>query len=100
LAPRALQASVRERRTTGVVFRPFNFTVRRFGIALDTSSLLWGLLFGSIGLGFFVYGKRQKTVVPLACGLALMIFPYFVSNTILLVILGAVLMVIPYFVRM
>lgn len=45
-------------------------------------------------------GKRQRTVVPLACGLALMIFPYFVSNTVLLVILGAVLMVIPYFVRM
>jgi hypothetical protein len=32
---------------------------------LDTSSLLWGLLFGSIGLGFFVYGTRQKMVVPL-----------------------------------
>src|SRR5205807_726702 len=53
--------------------------VRRF---LDTSSLLWGLLFGSIGLGFFVYGRRQKRVVPLACGVALMVFPYFVSNTI------------------
>jgi hypothetical protein len=100
LASRALKASVRPRRISGVVFRPFNFTVRRFGTALDTSSLLWGLLFGSIGLGFFAYGKRQKTVVPLACGLALMIFPYFVSNTILLVILGAVLIVIPYFVRM
>jgi len=68
---------------------------------LDTSSsLLWGLLFGSIGLGFFVYGRRQKTVVPLICGLALMIFPYFVSNTILLVTLGIALIAIPYFVRM
>ena len=71
--------------------------VRRF---LDTSSLLWGLLFGSIGLGFFVYGRRQKRVVPLACGVALMVFPYFVSNTILLVILGLALIAIPYFVRM
>jgi hypothetical protein len=67
---------------------------------LDTSSLLWGLLFGSIGLGFFIYGKKQKTVVPLFCGLALMIFPYFVSNTILLVIVGIVLIAIPYFFRM
>jgi hypothetical protein len=100
LAPRALQASVHPRRTSGALFRPFNLTVRRFGNALDTSSLLWGLLFGSIGLGFFVYGKRQRTGVPLACGLALMIFPYFVSNTVLLVVLGAVLMVIPYFVRL
>jgi hypothetical protein len=68
--------------------------------ALDTSSLLWGLLFGSIGLGFFVYGRRQKVVVPLLCGLALMIFPYFVANTVLLVIVGVVLMAIPYFLRM
>jgi hypothetical protein len=67
---------------------------------LETSSLLWGLLFGSIGLGFFIYGKRQKTVMPLICGLVLMIFPYFVSNTILLVILGVVLMSLPYFFRM
>jgi len=69
-------------------------------IAVDTSSILWGLLFGSIGLGFFVYGRRQKTFVPLVCGVALMIVPYLVSNTVLLVILGVALMAIPYFVRM
>jgi hypothetical protein len=67
---------------------------------MNTSSLLWGLLFGSIGLGFFVYGRRQKVVVPLVCGVALMIFPYFVSNTLLLVTLGVVLIAIPYFIRM
>ena len=67
---------------------------------MDTSALLWGLLFGSIGLGFFVYGRRQRTVVPLVCGIALMIFPYFVSNTVLLVALGLVLVAVPYFVRM
>ena len=67
---------------------------------MDTSSLLWGLVFGSIGLGFFVYGRRQRTVVPLVCGIALMIFPYFVSDTILLVVLGVALIAIPYFVRM
>ena len=37
--------------------------------------------------------------MPLVSGLALMIFPYFVSNTILLVTLGIVLIAIPYFVR-
>ena len=44
------------------------------------ATLLWGVLFGSIGLGFFIYGKRQGAPVPLACGLLLMVFPYFVSN--------------------
>jgi hypothetical protein len=57
------------------------------------------LLFGSFGLGFFVYGKKQREVVPLVCGLALMIFPYFISNTILLVGIGVMLIVVPYFVR-
>ena len=67
--------------------------------SVTTSSLLWGMIFGSIGLGFFVYGKKQGAVVPLACGLALMIFPYFVSNTILLVVIGAALIAIPYYYR-
>lgn len=67
--------------------------------ALNTSSLLWGLLFGSAGLGFFVYGRKQKVVVPLVCGLVLMVFPYFISNTILLVAIGVTLIALPYFVR-
>lgn len=68
--------------------------------ALDTSSLLWGLLFGSIGIGFFMYGKKQRAVVPLSCGVALMVFPYFVANPILLVAIGAALVAVPYFVRL
>jgi hypothetical protein len=65
-----------------------------------TAVLLWGLLFGSIGLGYFIYGKKQRAVVPLVCGLGLMIFPYFVPNTMLLVGVGAVLIAIPYFLRL
>jgi hypothetical protein len=67
---------------------------------LDTSSLIWGLVFGSIGIGFLIYGRKQRAVVPLVCGLALMIFPYFVSNTILLIAVGIMLIAIPYFVRL
>jgi hypothetical protein len=67
---------------------------------MNTSLLLWSLLFSSIGLGFFIYGKRQKAVVPLFCGLGLMIYPYFVSSSILLVAIGIALMALPYFVRL
>jgi hypothetical protein len=66
---------------------------------LSTSSLLWGLLFGSVGLAYFVYGRKQRAVVPLVCGIALMAYPYFVSSTVLLVGIGVVLAAIPYFVR-
>jgi hypothetical protein len=67
---------------------------------LNASSLLWGLLFGSIGLGFFMYGRKQRAVVPLVCGLALMVFPYFVTNSVLLVLIGVALMTLPYFLKL
>ncbi|MDH3590079.1 MAG: hypothetical protein OEQ74_11820 [Gammaproteobacteria bacterium] len=66
---------------------------------MNESWLLWGLLFGSVGLGFFVYGKKQRAIVPLVCGLTLMVFPYFISSTFVLVTIGVALIAIPYFVR-
>ncbi len=64
------------------------------------SSLFLGVLFGSIGLGFFIYGRKQRKVVPLLCGLVLMIVPYFIPDNLLLFLAGAVLVAIPYFIRM
>jgi len=66
---------------------------------MTPSSLFLGLLFGSIGFGFFVYGKKQSTFVPLLCGMALMAVPYFISNPWLLFSVGAVLVAVPCFVR-
>ena len=57
------------------------------------------MLFGSVGLGFFVYGKKQRAVVPLVCGLVLMTLPYFISNNIVLVAIGTALIALPYFLR-
>ena len=64
------------------------------------SELLWGLLFSSIGLGFFIYGKKQTMIVPLVCGVALMVYPYFMPNTVALILTGLVLVAIPYFFRL
>jgi len=66
---------------------------------VSASLLLWGVLFSSVGLGYFIYGKKQNAKVPMLCGVALMIFPYFVSSTMVLVGVGALLVVLPYFVR-
>ncbi len=65
----------------------------------DPSILLWGLLFGSVGLGYFVYGKKQSRFVPLVCGILLMVFPYLVSNVLVMVLVGLVLVALPYFIR-
>ncbi|MBX9660565.1 MAG: hypothetical protein K2X00_18575 [Nitrospiraceae bacterium] len=65
----------------------------------STAVLMWGMLFGSIGAGFFIYGRKQKAVVPLCVGVALCVFPYFIANVYVLVLVGVALMAIPYFVR-
>lgn len=66
---------------------------------MSGSWLFFGLLFGSFGLAFFIYGRKQNAAAPLVCGLVLMVFPYFVSNIILLVAIGVVLILVPYFVK-
>ena len=65
----------------------------------DTSLLIAGMVFGSIGMGFFIYGKRQKSMVPLWTGVGLFVLPYVISTIPALVIAGVVLMAIPYFVK-
>ncbi len=64
-----------------------------------TALLMWGMVFGPVGLGFFTYGKKQKAVVPLFTGVALFVFPYFISNVYILVFVGVALVALPYFVR-
>jgi len=67
---------------------------------MTEATLWWGMIFGAIGVGFFMYGKKQRSPVPLVCGLGLMVFPYFVSNSWLVFAIGVGLMAVPYFVRL
>jgi len=60
---------------------------------------MWKMLFGAIGFGFFLYGRKQKAVVPLIAGIVLCVVPYFSANVYMLVLVGLVLVAIPYFVR-
>jgi hypothetical protein len=48
---------------------------------LTLGSLLASLLVSTIGLGLFVYGKKQTRMPQLGAGLAMMIFPMFVAST-------------------
>jgi len=65
-----------------------------------TSLIVWGMLFGAIGLGFFTYGRKQRAVMPLFIGIALFVIPYFIPNVYLLVIVGTILVALPYFVKL
>jgi len=65
----------------------------------NTTHLIWAMVFGAFGLGFLVYARKQRAVVPLIIGIALFIFPYFIPNVYMLVVVGSVLVALPYFVR-
>ena len=66
---------------------------------MNATQLFLGVIFSSIGLGYFLYGKKQKMTVPFVVGLVLMVFPYFIESNFLLSGVGIVLSVIPYFLR-
>lgn len=67
---------------------------------MDSSAILvWAVLFGAIGMGYFAYGRKQRAVVPMICGIALFIFPYFMPNVYVLVATGIVIVALPYFIK-
>jgi hypothetical protein len=43
---------------------------------LDPGFLLASVIWGAIGLGFLIYGKRQKEVIPLVAGIGMMAASY------------------------
>lgn len=63
------------------------------------TDLVWGLLFGSIGIGYLTYGRRQRAVLPFLCGIGLIAVPYLVSGAILTVGVGLALLVLPFVVK-
>jgi hypothetical protein len=63
------------------------------------TTLMVSVLFSSIGAGYFVYGKKQRQVVPLLTGLALCVYPYFLSNGYTIVVVGVLLTLVPWLLR-
>ena len=66
---------------------------------MDMNNLMLSLLFGCVGMGFLMYGKKAGQLVPILCGLGLMVVPYLLSNTWVLVLVCLGLCVAPFLVR-
>lgn len=60
---------------------------------MDTSWLMLSGLFSLIGFAVFTYGRRQRTATHTVIGIALMGYPYFVTNPYALVGVGVLLLV-------
>ncbi|HXT04970.1 MAG TPA: amino acid transport protein [Casimicrobiaceae bacterium] len=65
---------------------------------MNATSLMIGIFTGAIGVGYFMYGKRQTKFVPLIAGMMLCVYPYFVSGALWLVVVGAALMAAPFLI--
>lgn len=66
---------------------------------LSSSYLLITLLFSSIGMGYFAFGKKQKHKVAFWTGIALMVYPYLVTQPMPMVMVGVALMFVPKFLK-
>ncbi len=65
----------------------------------STGPLMLSLLFGTIGFGMFMFGKKTQHLVALGAGCVLMVFPYFVSNIWLMLLIGSGLTATPFLVH-
>jgi hypothetical protein len=49
----------------------------------ETNTLVASLIWGSIGMSFFVYGKKQQQWIPCLGGVALVAVSYFATDSAL-----------------
>ena len=56
----------------------------------SAANLIGGLVFGSIGFVAFIYGKRMNLWKPMLLGIALMVYPYFVTDDVAMIAIGAI----------
>jgi general stress protein CsbA len=58
-------------------------------------TLFLSLIFGGVGAVYLALAKKEHDVTYLVCGFALIVYPYFVGNIALVILLGAGLIVFP-----
>lgn len=61
--------------------------------------LMAGLVFGSLGVGYFIYGKKQADWTTLMAGIALCIVPYFISSLLVMILVCAGIAAVPFIIR-
>ncbi len=75
-------------------------TLASLGLALPSPAYLFGLiLFGITGYAAYRYGKKAALAKPRWIGVAMMLYPYAISETWLLYAVGAGLCVALYVYR-
>ena len=66
---------------------------------MDSTQLLIGVFSGALGVGYFVYGKKQQKLVPLIAGAALCVVPYCIDDNLYCIAACVVIAVLPFVVQ-
>ncbi len=67
---------------------------------LDASTLIASLIWGAVGMVYFIYGKKRQEWVPLLGGLAIVVVSYFAAESaVLMSVISIGLMAAIYFLR-
>lgn len=65
---------------------------------LSKGSVIAMVFFSIVGIGYMTYGKKSQQLLMVVCGIALMLYSYFVHGTVYIVLIGAGLSVLPFIV--
>ena len=65
----------------------YNFSMNIGSSGFIIASLIWG----SIGMGFAIYGKKQRATAPLLGGVLLMGVSYLISSALVMSLVGMAL---------
>jgi hypothetical protein len=65
-------------------------------VNIDTHFLFASLIWGSVGVGYFIYGKKQQEMAPLIGGLVMIAGSYVISSAIIMSLASVGLMVAIY----
>ena len=63
---------------------------------LNPGFLLASLIWGSIGVGFLMYGTRQKSIPPMVGGILMIVASYFATTTWVMSLICLAIAVIVY----
>lgn len=58
--------------------------------------LFMSFMLGTVGLAYFVYGRKQRRIAAMVSGVGLMVVPYFVDNLWVLGGVSAALLGLPF----
>jgi hypothetical protein len=66
---------------------------------MDSTTLFIGLITGLLGTAYFIYGKKQRKMVPIVAGICLSIVPFVFSGWFTSSIVSLLLCLAPFVIK-